>query len=372
MKLSTALFLWVFAFVMTVFASKVQASDSPSWISVPIECDASRSNRDQCITVEYDSNSISSSSVGGGVTWRQWYGQKRSNPNSDQPSFYTENDSELHCGDFFIYQKMSREFFGDRIKVSDFSKIEGSRYIYPHWGDLEGVLLRDVCPKIFPDWEKSFPSIESNNDCEQPDSKFAKSFCIDPDIWGQFHLLTHRTTMVAYDCGISIEDVSTEFEYYIRKANQCIKSKNISLPQCVKNNLFYPTSDFTKDLINLRRGGKCVAIENFKVKIAEEKAEKLKSDKLTDDLLQYLACTKNAVSSVDDSYSNADVVAIAMHSKCRSEFIAATAEVENAETYETIMRPKLIEFVFDWRHQSKTKKANKSKSSDKVPSVTNK
>lgn len=364
MKLSTALFLWVFAFVMTVFASKVQASDSPSWISVPIECDASRSNRDQCITVEYDSNSISSSSVGGGVTWRQWYGQKRSNPNSYPPSFYTQHDSELHCGDFFIYQKTSNELFNDgRVyKPYDYSRIEGSRYIYPHWGDSEGVLLRDVCPNIFPDWEKSFPSITSNNECESPDSIFDKLLCTNDDIWGANLLLGLRVGMAGIDCGDGFEeDTKNEYVYYIVKAHQCAESK------CVVNNLFYPTSDFTKDLINLRRGGKCVAAEKHKVKLAEEKAKKLKYDKLEIGLHRYLACAKGAVSSVDDAYSSADVVAIAMHSKCRSEFVAATAEVADAKTYETMMRPKLIEFVFDWRHQSRTKKANKSKSSDKVP-----
>lgn len=353
---------------MTVFASKVQASDSPSWIPVSIECDASRSSKDACTTIEYDSNSISSSSAGGIVTWRTWHGRKRSNPNSYPPSFYTQHDSDLNCKDFYIYHKTSNELFNDGRVYKPFNySNEEYRYIFPYWNSSAGILLRDICPNIFPDWEKSFPSIKSNNECESPDSNLAKLLCIDPDIWGQFHLLIHRTAMVAYDCGISIEDASTEFKYYLQKANQCIESKGISLPQCVKNNLYYPTSYFTEDLISLRRGGKCVAIENFKVKVAEEKAEKSKSDKLTDDLLQYLACAKNAVSSVDDSYSNADVVAIAMHSKCRSEFIAATAEVENAKTFETIMRPKLIEFVFDWRHQSRAKKANKSKSSDKVP-----
>lgn len=348
---------------MTVFASKVQASDSPSWIPVPIECDASRSSKDACTTIEYDSNSISSSSAGGIVTWRTWHGRKRSNPNSYPPSFYTQHDSDLNCKDFFIYHKTSNELFNDGRVYKPFNySNEEYRYIFPYWNSSAGILLRDICPNIFPDWEKSFPSIKSNNECESPDSTFDKLLCTNDDIWGANLLLLLRAGSASVDCGDGFEeDVKNEYVYYIKKAHQCAESK------CVENNLFYPTSYFTEDLINLRRGGKCVAAENHKVKVAEEKAKKLKYDKLEIGLHRYLACAKGAVSSVDDSYSNADVVAIAMHSKCRSEFIAATAEVENAKTFETIMRPKLIEFVFDWRHQSRAKKANKSKSSDKVP-----
>lgn len=348
-SLSVLLFLFLAITASHTFAS--------SWTEVP-------GGRNGGMLIEYDPGTISPLPNGANVTWRTW----RQSSINNRGDFFELYESEINCKEFYIHHNRQSDIFwssGRVFRSHDFSgeNLQALSFDFPFWDNNTGLLVRAVCRKVVSNWDELWPSEqESKTECNNSQIGTDHQTCSNLRIQGGVKLLTHRTAFVAARCSNSIEDAKRVLIYTLNKAGQC-DTNECSIR--VINGLL---SSFSRDLRAAHLGNPCSAVASELKIIAEEEKKAKENEERQGALRSYLSCAKNAVAVVDDLSSGADIVAIAAHSKCVEIFNHATKGLSsNATTIiEKQLRPKLIEFVFDWRRQIRIS-PKQPKSPEKAP-----
>lgn len=333
--------------VIGLFATNIPHVNATTWTAVT-------GSEHGTQIIEFDADSLIPLPSGGSLTWRKLTPSQL----GDRGDSYTQYQSVANCKEHSLEHKLSSDVFwnGRVFRSYDYSNdYLNTRFDFPSWTYHTGLLLREVCPKLMSDWGELWSDTSFISNCDSAAHNVDRLICQDPDVRGEFNLLIHRMALAGNRCNYRSEDSNIVLGHTIKKANECVPSRSTSLSQCMKNRFVSQHNEFSKDLKSLYSGGKCSVMQATLKSISEEAAEKERHDRTVLGLFVYYKCAKTAVATVDDNTSSAEVVATALHSKCYSEFSAATKDlgVGVVAAIERTTRLKLIEMVFDWRYKSR-------------------
>ena len=270
----------------------------------------------------------------------------------------TQYESVLDCPSFQITTNTSQFFprFGSvgqkqNLMLPTESKfVINERYTFPAWIGFKSSLLTFACPRIVPGWASlwSFPAPVGL--CKGTLSLLNQRICSgETESLATFNLITLRSAQLKAACGNTFEDLATVVGSALDKAGRCRDTPGISQDRCIKNELFGTLQGMGMDLASVKNGGSCIFVGNA---LTSMKREQEKSRAFAR-AQNYLQCARLAAPQLDDRISNADTIAIAVHSKCRSvlqEALSISQELAPlTDVLAQEMRPKIIEFVLEGR-----------------------
>lgn len=323
----------IFAALLLIFACNAFGD----WVPI-------RDLDERQVHVEYSVESLSAAPSGAIVTWRWWRLPKG--------LYYEQVKSEVNCVDFFL-----RHIQADRVASKDdtrsisnsANRSHGSPYEFPSYTFFTGRLISQVCQAVEPNWLSAWLADGVGEACSETNSPYSKWTCESQTVQGEQAAFAAHLALAAFKCQLPKQKWEPLANKIYDSINLCDSAK-CAEEVFIRSSTGLLTARIRQDLKNEAEGKKCIEIELVANDLQKQKEAESRRKTVIDGLQDYFLCARKAVPLIDDRLSNPDLVADAIHSRCSSQFFAATKTEHDLSSIERLTRPRILEFIFTWRH----------------------
>lgn len=229
------------------------------------------------------------------------------------------------------------------------------------WDSQEGGLIIAVCGAVNPSWKPSY--LEAYEQLCKGDTSESCSPSRRTSTITVMQLSARGAEAAA---GCAALDPNTDREVYKKLLTSAVRRALTPAPDCDSEGCFQlriseQMRSFEKNQLLAAKGGPCTLLadsQKFAQEAAQEDRKEAQSQAGKDALLAYFACAAAKTPSLDDRVSSAQDIATGLHSACFSDFTRSAdllgITAGGRANYAAQVRPKLIEFVLQYRAMSKS------------------